>query len=95
VVLQSLFEEQIDQESDELDRFIEQGGRDRRGIDQLISRSLTHRVIRARMHLPGAHSRNAKQAVKIPVVASLNGTTQGRLAGITPRQMAAGRRGRS
>jgi dihydroorotate dehydrogenase (fumarate) len=74
VVLQSLFEEQIEQESDELDRFIRQG-------DNIGPESITHfpemcgRVMGPDAYL--AHIVKCKQAVKIPVVASLNGTSLG------------------
>src|SRR5580693_2419849 len=74
VVLQSLFEEQIEQESDELDRFIRQG-------DNVGPESVSHfpemggRVMGPDAYL--AHIVKCKQAVKIPVVASLNGTSLG------------------
>jgi dihydroorotate dehydrogenase (fumarate) len=74
VVLQSLFEEQIEQESDELDRFIEQGS-------EVGAESVTHfpemidRVMGPDTYL--AHIAKCKQAVKIPVIASLNGTSRG------------------
>jgi len=74
VVLQSLFEEQIDQESDELDRFIEQAA-------EIGAESTSHfpefagRVMGPDTYLE--HIAKCKQAVKIPVIASLNGTTPG------------------
>jgi len=74
VVLQSLFEEQIDYESDELDRFIEQAA-------EVGAESISHfpemtgRVMGPDAYL--AHIVKCKQAVKIPVIASLNGTTTG------------------
>jgi dihydroorotate dehydrogenase (fumarate) len=74
VVLQSLFEEQIEHESDELDRFIRQG-------DNVGPESISHfpelhgRVMGPDAYL--AHIVKCKQAVKIPVIASLNGTTPG------------------
>jgi dihydroorotate dehydrogenase (fumarate) len=74
VVLHSLFEEQIEHESDELDRFITEGS-------EISAESvthfpeLTHRVMGPDAYL--AHIVKCKQAVRIPVIASLNGTTQG------------------
>jgi len=74
IVLQSLFEEQIEQESDELDRFLDQGS-------EVGAESLTHfpelsrRVMGPETYL--AHIVKCKQAVKIPVIASLNGTSRG------------------
>jgi dihydroorotate dehydrogenase (fumarate) len=74
VVLQSLFEEQIDHESDELDRFIEQAA-------EVGAESTSHfpqmtgRVMGPETYL--SHIAKCKQAVKIPVIASLNGTTTG------------------
>jgi dihydroorotate dehydrogenase (fumarate) len=74
VVLHSLFEEQIEQESDELDRFIEAGAE---VGPESISHfpELTHRVWGPDTYL--THIVKCKQAVRIPVIASLNGTTQG------------------
>jgi dihydroorotate dehydrogenase (fumarate) len=74
VVLQSLFEEQIDHESAELDRFIEAGAE---VGPESISHfpELTHRVMGTDTYL--AHIVKCKQAVRIPVIASLNGTTRG------------------
>jgi dihydroorotate dehydrogenase (fumarate) len=74
VILPSLFEEQIEQESDELDRFIRQG-------DAVGAESTSHfpemggRVMGPDAYL--AHIVKAKQAIKIPVIASLNGTSLG------------------
>src|SRR5271165_6246763 len=74
VVLQSLFEEQIDHESDELDRYIEQA-------NEIGAESTSHfpelggRVMGPETYL--AHIVKCKQAVKIPIVASLNGTSTG------------------
>ena len=74
VVLHSLFEEQIEQESDELDRFIEAGSE--RGPEAVTHfPELTHRVMGPDTYL--AHIVKCKQAVRIPVIASLNGTTRG------------------
>ena len=74
VVLQSLFEEQIEQESDELDRFIDQAS-------YVGAESVTHfpelsrRVVGPDAYMD--HLLKCKQAVKIPVIASLNGTSRG------------------
>jgi len=83
VVLHSLFEEQIEQESDELDRFMDAGS-------EISAESvthfpeLTHRVMGPDTYL--AHIVKCKQAVRIPVIASLNGTTRGGWLGYA-RQM--------
>jgi dihydroorotate dehydrogenase (fumarate) len=83
VVLHSLFEEQIELESDELDRFITEGS-------EISAESVTHfpeltqRVMGPEAYL--AHIVKCKQAVKIPVIASLNGTTKGGWLGYA-RQM--------
>ena len=74
VVLHSLFEEQIERESDELDRFI-------RNTSEVSAEATTelpelmHRVRGPDTYLE--HVRKCKQAVRIPVIASLNGTTAG------------------
>ncbi|MBZ5626813.1 MAG: dihydroorotate dehydrogenase-like protein, partial [Acidobacteriia bacterium] len=74
VVLHSLFEEEIEHESDELDRFIQAGSE--RGPESLTHfPELTHRVMGPDAYL--AHIVKCKQAVRIPVIASLNGTTNG------------------
>ena len=74
VVLQSLFEEQIEYESDELDRFLgEASERGPEAVTQLPE--LTHRVNGPDDYLE--HIRKAKHAVKIPIIASLNGITPG------------------
>ena len=74
VVLHSLFEEQIEYESNELDRFIEAGSE--RGAESLTHfPELTHRVMGTDAYL--AHIVKCKQSVRIPVIASLNGTTKG------------------
>jgi dihydroorotate dehydrogenase (fumarate) len=74
VVLHSLFEEQIVLESADLDRFLT--------ADTEISAEsithfpeLTHRVMGPETYL--THVRNCKEAVKIPIIASLNGSTNG------------------
>ncbi|MGA3043697.1 MAG: dihydroorotate dehydrogenase-like protein, partial [Bryobacteraceae bacterium] len=87
VVLQSLFEEQIDHESDELDRFIEQAA-------EIGAESTSHfPELGARVMGPDAylsHIVKCKQAVKIPVIASLNGTTTGGWLGYAKRIAQAG-----
>ena len=74
VVLHSLFEEQILIENDELDRAMA-------NADDLSAEAtthfpaLTHKVMGPDQYL--AHIVKCKHAVKIPVIASLNGTTPG------------------
>src|SRR5215831_1313967 len=74
VVLQSLFEEQIEHESDELDVWM-------RNSSELSPEAtshfpeLMHRVMGPEHYL--AHIMKCKQAVRIPVIASLNGTSNG------------------
>jgi dihydroorotate dehydrogenase (fumarate) len=74
VVLQSLFEEQIELESDELDRFITEGS-------EISAESVTHfPELMHTVNTPAAymkHIERCKQAVRIPVIASLNGVTKG------------------
>jgi dihydroorotate dehydrogenase (fumarate) len=74
VVLHSLFEEQIELESADLDRFLT--------ADTEISAEsvthfpeLTHRVMGPETYLK--HIRKCKEAVGIPIIASLNGSTNG------------------
>jgi dihydroorotate dehydrogenase (fumarate) len=74
VVLHSLFEEQITLENDELDRFIAQGSEvSAEAVTDFPV--LTHRVMGPEAYL--THIVKCKQAVKIPVIASLNGATRG------------------
>ena len=83
VVLHSLFEEQIELESAELDRFIDLGS-------EISAESVTHfpeltrRVMGPEAYL--THIAKCKQAVKIPIIASINGTTKGGWIGYA-RQM--------
>jgi dihydroorotate dehydrogenase (fumarate) len=74
VVLPSLFEEQIELESDELDRFLMQGAE---LSPEAVSHfpELTRRVIGPEGYLQ--HVARCKAAIKIPVIASLNGTSRG------------------
>ena len=87
VVLQSLFEEQIELESDELDRFITEGS-------EISPEAVTHfpeltqRVMGPDAYL--AHIVKCKQAVKIPIIASLNGTTRGGWLGYAKKAEQAG-----
>jgi len=74
VVLHSLFEEQIEHESDELDRFMTESS-DISAESTSHFPELTHRVMGPDAYL--AHIVKCKQAVRIPVIASLNGTTKG------------------
>ena len=74
VVLHSLFEEQIERESDELDRFI--------GNATDVSAEAITQFPEMTGHVKGPetyleHLRKCKQAVRIPVISSLNGTTTG------------------
>jgi dihydroorotate dehydrogenase (fumarate) len=74
VVLDSLFEEQIVLESDNLDRFLTEGS-------ELSAESVTHfpeltyRGMGPETYLE--HIRKCKEAVKIPIIGSLNGSTNG------------------
>ena len=74
VVLHSLFEEQIEIESDELDRFITEGSETSPEATTHFP-ELTQRVMGPEQYL--THIVKCKQAVNIPVIASLNGTTKG------------------
>ena len=74
VVLHSLFEEQIDLESDELDRFLTESSE--RGQESPTHfPELTKAVAGPEHYLK--HLEACKKAVKIPVIASLNGSTKG------------------
>jgi dihydroorotate dehydrogenase (fumarate) len=74
VVLHSLFEEQIEHESDELDRFITQSGEMSAEATSHFP-DLLYKVMGPETYL--AHIAKCKAAVKIPVIASINGTTTG------------------
>jgi dihydroorotate dehydrogenase (fumarate) len=74
VVLHSLFEEQIEVESDELDRFLTETA----SVSSEATTSfpeLNSPVRSAEGYLE--HIAKCKKAVKIPIIASLNGTTKG------------------
>jgi dihydroorotate dehydrogenase (fumarate) len=74
IVLHSLFEEQIEHESDELDRFTQAA--ESRGPEAMTQfPELTHRVMGPDAYL--THIVKCKQAVKVPVIASLNGHSIG------------------
>ena len=87
IVLRSLFEEQIELESDELDRFMTEGS-------EISPETVTHfpellyTVMGPDAYL--AHIAKCKQAVNIPVIASLNGTTTGGWLGYAKRMQQAG-----
>ena len=87
VVLPSLFEEQILVESNTLDRFLSQG-------TESFAESLTYMP-----NMPGynlgpddylEHLRRAKQAVSVPVIGSLNGTSTGGWVGYAKKIEEAG-----
>jgi dihydroorotate dehydrogenase (fumarate) len=74
VVLPSLFEEQIEIESEELDRSIAATSEvSAESITQLPE--MAHHAMGPETYL--AHIAKCKAAVKIPIIASLNGATQG------------------
>jgi dihydroorotate dehydrogenase (fumarate) len=74
VVLQSLFEEQIEYECGELDRFL--GDAAERGPEAFTQLpELTSGVTGPEDYLE--HIRKCKRAVRIPIIASLNGSTLG------------------
>ena len=74
VVLYSLFEEQINQESHELDHFLTHGS-------ESFAESLSYFPESSEYHLTPDkyldHIRKAKEAVNIPVIGSLNGVSTG------------------
>jgi dihydroorotate dehydrogenase (fumarate) len=74
VVLQSLFEEQLELESDNLDRFLIEAS-------ERSAESVTHfPELSSRVRGPDEyleHVRACKKAVRIPVIGSLNGSTKG------------------
>jgi dihydroorotate dehydrogenase (fumarate) len=74
IVLHSLFEEQIEFESDELDRFL--GDASERGPEALTHfPELGRRVCGPEEYLE--HIRKCKRALRIPLIASLNGSSRG------------------
>jgi dihydroorotate dehydrogenase (fumarate) len=74
VVLHSLFEEQIEIDNDELDRFLTESAE---GSAEAVTHfpELAGRVTGPDAYLK--HIAKCKQAVKIPIIASLNGTSTG------------------
>jgi len=74
IVLHSLFEEQIDIDSDELDRFMTESS-DTSAEALSHFPGLTKQVSGPDVYLK--HIAKCKQAVKIPIIASLNGTSAG------------------
>jgi dihydroorotate dehydrogenase (fumarate) len=74
VVLHSLFEEQITLENDELDRQIRNSAEISAEAESHFP-DLMHRVMGPEQYL--AHVAKCKRAVKIPIIASLNGSSQG------------------
>jgi dihydroorotate dehydrogenase (fumarate) len=87
VVLHSLFEEQIEVENDDLDRFIMQGSEMSPEATSHFP-ELTSRVMGPEGYLK--HIAKCKQAVGIPVIASLNGTTNGGWLGYAKQMEQAG-----
>lgn len=74
IVLHSLFEEQINLESNELDQYLSQGSEVGAEANNMFPDMGTYNIG------PDAyleHIRKAKQAVKVPVIGSLNGMTNG------------------
>src|ERR1044071_4218685 len=87
VVLHSLFEEQIEVESDEMERFIMEGsGSSAEAVTHFPE--LTGRAMGPEQYL--AHIVKCKRAVRIPVIASLNGTTNGGWIGYAKQMEQAG-----
>ena len=87
VVLQSLFEEQLEIESDDLDRFlIESSERSAESVTHFPE--MTGWVRGPEEYVE--HVRACKKAVKIPIIASLNGTTKGGWLGYARRIQEAG-----
>jgi dihydroorotate dehydrogenase (fumarate) len=87
IVLQSLFEEQIDIDNDELDRFMTESS-DVSAEATSSFPDLMYRVMGPDAYL--MHIAKCKQAVKIPVIASLNGTTKGGWLGYAKEMQQAG-----
>ncbi|MGO8790308.1 MAG: dihydroorotate dehydrogenase-like protein [Terriglobia bacterium] len=87
IVLPSLFEEQIQVESNTLDHFLWQG-------TESFAESLTYMPDMAGYKLgPDGyleHLRGAKKAVKVPIIASLNGTSTGGWVGYAKKIEEAG-----
>jgi dihydroorotate dehydrogenase (fumarate) len=87
VILPSLFEEQIELESDELDRFLTEGAAlSPEAVTHLPE--LTHRVPGPDGYLE--HIRECKRAIHIPVIANLNGSSRGGWLGYARQMQQAG-----
>jgi dihydroorotate dehydrogenase (fumarate) len=88
IVLHSLFEEQIDVESEELDRFIAQGSDVSAESTASSFPDLLYKVMGPEAYLK--HIAKCKEAVKIPIIASLNGNTAGGWIGYAKEMQQAG-----
>ena len=88
IVLHSLFEEQIDIDSDELDRFMTEGSDVSAESTASHFPDLLYKVMGPESYLK--HIVKCKQAVQIPIVASLNGTTAGGWIGYAKQMQQAG-----
>ena len=75
VVLYSLFEEQIEAESQALDRMLEQGSNSYAEASSYLPELPSYAAIGPRAYLE--HLEHAKKALTIPVIGSLNGTSKG------------------
>lgn len=75
VVLNSLFEEEINQESQALDRYLSEGTESYAEALTYFPEARSYRAIGPDAYLE--HIFRAKQAVDIPVIASLNGVSSG------------------
>jgi dihydroorotate dehydrogenase (fumarate) len=75
IVLHSLFEEQIDIDADELDRFMTEGSDVSAESTASHFPDLLFKVMGPEAYLQ--HIAKCKKAVQIPIIASLNGTTTG------------------
>jgi dihydroorotate dehydrogenase (fumarate) len=73
IVLHSLFEEQINAESEELDKFLSRGESYAEALD--FFPDMTRYNIGPEYYLE--HIRKAKEAVRIPIIGSLNGVSAG------------------
>src|ERR1039458_5511636 len=88
IVLHSLFEEQIELDSEELDRFMTEGSDVSAESTASHFPDLLFKVMGPEAYLK--HIVKCKEAVKIPIVASLNGTTTGGWIGYAKEMQQAG-----
>jgi dihydroorotate dehydrogenase (fumarate) len=88
IVLHSLFEEQIDVDADELDRFITQSSDVSAESTASAFPDLLFKVMGPEAYLK--HIAKCKEAVQIPIIASLNGTTAGGWIGYAKEMQQAG-----